>query len=41
VFTDEIDKEALTRAFDLTKAEPERAERLDGFIWVLLDRHSK
>ena len=29
---DEIDKEALTRALELTKAEPERAEQLESML---------
>jgi hypothetical protein len=32
VTMDEIDKEALTRALELTKAEPERAERLESML---------
>ena len=29
---DEIDKEALTRALELTKAEPERAEQIESML---------
>ena len=29
---DEIDKEALTRALELTKAEPEHAEQIESML---------